>query len=256
MPGGKPIPAGATPWQAEIFMPETLLANPPKVNAPVWARKHVCAGALIAADWVLTAAHCLSQKNAMEGYRIRLGAEDISDDDEGKTFKIDRVVRHAAYDPKQEPNYANDIAVVHIVDDAPSRSIDPALIRPILFHGPGLTPDAPVTATVWNEMKMGLGGGEVKAVLMKHNMLAMSTSACQAIPGYGAERIHDGVFCAGNPKRKVCRGDSGGPVVLTNGAPRLVGISSWGKAPCTPGTQPAVYTRVSSYLNWIEQAIR
>ena len=71
------------------------------------------------------------------GYRIRLGADNISRNS-GLTFKIDRIVRHASYDTKPlpaNPNmYANDIALIHIVEDGPPRHRDPTQIREIALH--------------------------------------------------------------------------------------------------------------------------
>lgn len=47
-----------------------------------------------------------------------------------------------------------------------------------------------------------------------------------------------------------CRGDSGGPFVITvHNQPVLVGIMSFGNLSCR--TMPTVYTRVASYLKWI-----
>src|SRR6185295_7702404 len=111
--------------------------------------------ALIANDWVLTAAHCIDEGMVKAGYRVRLGATDISRN-EGKNYQIDRIVRHSQYDqktlPAPPPNmYSNDIALIHIVDDAKAGPRDPAKIRPIpLFEGK-VVPGAEVTGTGWGK---------------------------------------------------------------------------------------------------------
>ena len=53
--------------------------------------------------------------------------------------------------------------------------------------------------------------------------------------------------------KDACHDDSGGPLVIesTEGKFELVGITSWGKG-CGEPNQPGVYTRVSSFLSWIE----
>ena len=62
----------------------------------------------------------------------------------------------------------------------------------------------------------------------------------------------DGV--AENLRRDTCQGDSGGPLQIEQGGRYyLVGLTSFG-AGC--GTDlPSVYTRVSYYLNWIEENV-
>lgn len=45
----------------------------------------------------------------------------------------------------------------------------------------------------------------------------------------------------------ACRGDSGGPLLTSDG--QQLGIVSWG-IPCAAGN-PDVFTSVSSYRNWI-----
>lgn len=46
----------------------------------------------------------------------------------------------------------------------------------------------------------------------------------------------------------ACHGDSGGPLVVNN---VLVGVVSWGQ-PCGVG-YPDVFTRVSSFVSWIQE---
>ena len=43
---------------------------------------------------MLTAAHCINETRIENGHRVRLGATHI-DSDEGATYRIDRMVRHA-----------------------------------------------------------------------------------------------------------------------------------------------------------------
>lgn len=66
--------------------------------------------------------------------------------------------------------------------------------------------------------------------------------------------IHNTTLCAGVPDgwKGQCSGDSGGPL-LVNG--EQVGIVSWSRKPCTVPPYPGVFTKVSSYVDWILKTI-
>ena len=65
-------------------------------------------------------------------------------------------------------------------------------------------------------------------------------------------------MCAGGNKGEdACSGDSGGGLFneISTGIWEVVGIVSYGSNRCGNGT-PGIYTRVSQYLQWIEQTMR
>ena len=51
----------------------------------------------------------------------------------------------------------------------------------------------------------------------------------------------------------TCNGDSGGPLVLANEERTLIGITSYGIALGCEVGWPGVFTRVTSYLDWIKE---
>lgn len=67
--------------------------------------------------------------------------------------------------------------------------------------------------------------------------------------------------CAGHQFRDTCGGDSGGPLMAPGtGANRgqsliQMGIVSFGSHICGDGN-PAVYTRVTAYINWIQDTLQ
>jgi len=68
--------------------------------------------------------------------------------------------------------------------------------------------------------------------------------------------LRDDVVCAmGIDGEDSCQGDSGGPLIFnSNGSANLYGVVSWG-VKCGGG-HPGVYTRVTSYLDWIQESTK
>lgn len=110
-------------------------------------------------------------------------------------------------------------------------------------------------------------GRERSEVLLKTNLLTLPLSECNRtviefnrVPNTPAFRngISDTQYCAYDPNGKTdsCQGDSGGALqIRPNGAnsAKIIGIVSFGVS--CGSTFPGIYTRVASYLDWIESHV-
>jgi len=252
--GSQPARPGQAPWQALFWRPAIFKGN--RLSA---AQRVQCGGSVIAQGWVLTAAHCLTDKGVAirdGGHRVRLGVY-YSRLDEGVSYPILRTIPHPQYDPSNK--YVFDIALVQYDHRAGrtgtmraganvirSISLDPLDVgqrtiakgMPVYSFGWG-----------WTEAENSKSTDYLQIVKME----LISESACTAVTKF-RNALGNAALCAGGKKREqTCFGDSGGPLVHYDdgGArPVLIGVVSAGKK-CGATGRPSQYTRIAAVKDWI-----
>lgn len=259
--GGEPVKEGEFPWVVEFQAQGAMKAG--VIDTAV--ARHVCGGSLIAARWVVTAAHCLTTDGGkfdpdrvMAHYLVRAGSVDL--DGQMHAFHIVKAVVHGDYcDPDAKgadcPMPLNDIALVLLDGDAAgihgSFGVVPIAVAP--------SPGAPVQIIGWGaSSRLNEEHGLAQDHLQKAALEIVEPESCRARLNTALHEkvfeapLPDTVVCAGGPgnRHDACEGDSGGPLVEAgdDDSFRLVGVVSAGAA-CTEA--PGLYTRVAAFKAWI-----
>ncbi|XP_052515488.1 mast cell protease 1A [Budorcas taxicolor] len=200
-------------------------------------KSYICGGFLVREDFVLTAAHCLGSSIS-----VTLGAHNIVYRERTQqVIPVRRAIPHPHYNDK---TLANDIMLLQLSRKADmTDAVSPInLPRSLEKVKPGMM----CSVAGWGQLGVNMPSADK---LQEVDLEVQSEEKCIArFQNY----IPITQICAGDStKRKSSfSGDSGGPLVC-NGVAQ--GIVSYGKY---DGTTPNVYTRISSFLSWIQRTMR
>lgn len=230
--GGREAEPGAWPWQV-------ALVNSLQENA---FNGQFCGGTLIDDEWVLTAAHCVEGAEASL-IDVLVGAHRLSDS--GTRIASTQIIPHPDYDPTA---LYNDLALIQLSTPVTYTSIS-------LFEAiSGTTELDYMRATVigWGAKNVTYYSLEYPDALREVSLPLVNREQCQRYTYYP---ITDNMVCAGYETltKGACYGDSGGPLMVqrADASWAQIGIVSWGPSGCMSEGQYDVYTRVSSYRDWI-----
>lgn len=98
-------------------------------------------------------------------------------------------------------------------------------------------------------------GGHGSQLLLEARIKVIDEEECKSDATIGGLFSPDSMLCAFAPGKDGCQGDSGGPLFLQTGTNRYeqIGVTSFGIG--CGNDLPAVYTKVSTSLDWIRSVI-
>ncbi|GBL72286.1 Proclotting enzyme [Araneus ventricosus] len=210
-------------------------------------RNRFFCGGVIINDWyILTAAHCVMGVKVKD-LKVRLGEYNFNEKkDHQEDIPVTEIKRHALF---VTLTFQHDIALLKL-----KRRIEyTKFIGSICLPNPksGNFSNANATVVGWGTEAFG---GTASPVLRQVTVPVWDNEECDKT--YRLERITNAFLCAGSPENgeDACQGDSGGPLMTLNeeGRWEVIGVVSWGRR-CGDPTFPGVYTRVTSYLDWIAE---
>ncbi|XP_018425980.1 PREDICTED: azurocidin [Nanorana parkeri] len=196
--------------------------------------QHFCGGSLVAPQFLMTAAHCLSGMNPSQ-VTVVLGAHSLSSNEESRqTFRISQVFENG-FNPQ---TLQNDILILRLDRAASLNS------RVNVVNLPRVNETVPAGTQCVTSGWGRLGTqARIPELLQELNVTVTSGDLCRP------NNICTGVFMR---QAGICFGDSGGPLVC-NGV--IQGISSFIIRSCGSGVAPDFFARVALFRDFIDGAI-
>lgn len=230
---GSDAPISDFPWMVALVIAST----------PANQQAHFCGGSLIAARWVLTAAHCIVDFQPAD-IQILTGTADLGSG--GTRVNVADLHVHPNY--VDGASFKSDLGLVELTSDVPG----PYSFMPI-SNLETLTPFTRVTTTGWGRLTAGVAGSS--PTLQVTEVPIISDAECAQIY---EDLLNATMICAGfiAGGTSPCQGDSGGPLLLNfGGIDYQIGITSWGVVNCGRPNAPNVFAKVLSLADFADETV-
>ncbi|XP_039110600.1 cathepsin G-like [Hyaena hyaena] len=195
-----------------------------------------CGGFLVREDFVLTAAHCFGSP-----ITVILGAHNLRRDERTQQRRsVLRAIPHPEYNPQSN---VNDIMLLQLENRIiQNEAVSPVPLPPAQDR---LTPGTVCTVAGWGMLSLNRRTSRLHEV----QLTVQRDRRCRNRFNFYNSQTQ---ICVGNPRsrKSAFLGDSGGPLLCNNVAK---GIVSYGDR---RGIPPAVFTRVSSFADWISRTMQ
>ncbi|CAL8331838.1 unnamed protein product [Lota lota] len=235
--GGVNSSEGEWPWQASLQV----------------RGHHICGGALVSDQWVITAAHCFYEDRLLSPsvWTVHLGKLLLNRTGPDEEAVQVLSIRLHHYYNKSSHDY--DLALLRVQRSAPAllaRRVLPVCLPPPSHQ---FTPSLLCWVTGWGALQEN---GQGSNVLQMVGVQLVSEESCAR--SYG-NSVTPRMLCAGYRQggRDACQGDSGGPLVCQGplGNWLLAGVVSWGVG-CGRPDYYGVYSRITKLSAWIRDTIQ
>ncbi|CAF3350284.1 unnamed protein product [Rotaria socialis] len=227
----------------------------------------LCGGSIIAASWIVTAAHCVSGVTASQvtvyaGSNLLLTAS--------QTRSVSTIIADSSY---SSSTYVNDIALLQLsfpldmTDPRISAICIPLVSASTLSVGEWPSAGTTVVAVGWGRLSEG---GSISSTLQQVTLQTVDRQSptCTPLMNNWLYQFCAAAHCKGKcpalclinlecgvfhfAMLDTCQGDSGGPLMAftTSNQWVLVGATSNGIG-CAEANSAGIYTRIAAYQSWI-----